>query len=62
MKYRGIIFMHRAFLDYGKNMYEEYKRWEIHADKDKYIFELYDINNAVKLRFDLENCKCGIKP
>lgn len=22
---------------------------------------MYDINNAVKLRFDPENCKCGIR-
>lgn len=59
-EYQDYIYA-QAFLDYGKNMYEEYKRWEIHADKDKYIFELYDINNAVKLRFDPENCKCGIR-
>ncbi len=59
-EYQDYIYA-QAFLDYGKNTYEEYERWMIHSDKKRYVFEMTDINGAVKLRFDPENCPCGVK-
>lgn len=60
VKYSDYLYA-QAFFDYGRSGYEEYKKWYIHADEKRYIYECGDISGAVKLRFDPENCPCSIK-